>query len=96
MKQVKPNAWNGHFAIVEYDTETGAERRQEITDEEWKWTQAAAPANFPEGYKKKIGLFYKTDADGKVTEIRNLFGCDITARADINLLFGCRTKGGSE
>ena len=43
MKQVKPNAWNGHFAIVEYDTETGAERRQEITDEEWKWTQAAAP-----------------------------------------------------
>lgn len=42
MKQVKPNAWNGHFAIVEHDTETGAERRQEITDEEWKWTQAAA------------------------------------------------------
>lgn len=43
MKQVKPSAWNGHFAIVEYDTETGAERRQEITAEEWKWTQAARP-----------------------------------------------------
>lgn len=43
MKQVKSSAWNGHFAIVEYDTETGAERLQEITAEEWKWTQAAAP-----------------------------------------------------
>lgn len=43
MKQVKPSAWNGHFAIVEYDTETGAERRQEITAEQWEWVQAAAP-----------------------------------------------------
>lgn len=57
-----------------------------------KANRHTAPANFPEGYKKKIGLFYKTDADGKVTEIRNLFGCDITARADINLLFGCKPK----
>lgn len=61
-----------------------------------KANRPTAPANFPEGYKKKNGLFYKTDADGKVTEIRNLFGCDITARADINLLFGCKIKGGSE
>ena len=116
MKQVKPNAWNGHFAIVEYDTETGAERRQEITDEEWTGEASRVvahraamftgtrphhadksgntiPANFPAGYEERNGLYFKTDADGKVTEIRNLFGCDITARADINLLFGCKTKG---
>lgn len=54
------------------------------------------PANFPAGYEERNGLYFKTDAEGNVTEIRNLFGCDITASADINLLFGCRTKGGSE
>ena len=36
MKQIKPSAWNGSYAIIEYDTETGVERRQEITAEEWK------------------------------------------------------------
>lgn len=66
MKQVKPNAWNGHFAII--------------------------PANFPAGYEERNGLYFKTDAEGNVTEIRNLFGCDITASADINLLFGCKPK----
>lgn len=50
----------------------------------------AVPVDFPNGYKKKNGQFYKTDSEGNVTEIRNIFGCDITDRADINLVFGCK------
>lgn len=49
-----------------------------------------------EGYKFRNGIYYKMGNDGQVIEARNIFGCDITARADINLLFGCRTKRGSK
>lgn len=39
-----------------------------------------APADFPEGYTQHPtrSLYYKTDGKGKLTEVRNIFGCDLT------------------
>lgn len=49
-----------------------------------------------EGYKFRNGIYFRMGHDGRVIEARNIFGADITARADINLLFGRKTKGGSK
>lgn len=47
------------------------------------------PQDFPKGYKEKNGKFYKTDEAGNVTELRNLFGYDISEYTTIDLLYGC-------
>ena len=46
------------------------------------------PANFPDGYLKRNGMYYKVDDAGNVIELRNIYGREISDFADINIVIG--------